>query len=478
MHDTDGSVPRPRFHLTPDENWMNDPNGLVFHRGRWHAYYQYNPEGPDWGNMSWGHSTSVDLEHWDEHAVALRHRPEEQVFSGSVVVSSEDELTAYFTSAFPDDRQAQSRAVSRDGGYTWERDADNPVLDRGTSAFRDPKVIRYTDADGLFRWIMLAVEADDRQVLFYSSTDLRSWEHLSTFGPLGVEGVVWECPDLVRLTVDGLPGEDRWVLLISTNPVGHDADPEGSSMSAVVGRFDGTSFTPDRDELRRVDHGRDFYAGVTFDSTPDGSAVLLGWMSNWRYAADVPSAPWRGAMSVPRRLSLRSVDGVPRLVQTPASFVADRIASATATIIDAAQPFERALSGHSLVALQWDPVTTGRLQLRLAGAVDAAVEIVHDPESRTLRITRSGPAVDAVHEDFASTSIAPLAADRSSRLLLSLDGPVLEAFVDDGEATVSNLVLLGASTVTLKLETERDGPVSITIADVPPRTDEAFPALA
>ena len=116
-----------------------------------------------------------------------------------------------------------------------------PGLDRGTSAFRDPKVIRFTDGDGGTRWIMLAVEADDRQVLFYSSRDLRSWEYLSSFGPVGDAGVVWECPDLVPLAVDGDPNHLRWVLLLSTNPVGDDANPDGSSMSYIVGHFDGVS---------------------------------------------------------------------------------------------------------------------------------------------------------------------------------------------------------------------------------------------
>ncbi|MGI9822823.1 glycoside hydrolase family 32 protein [Agromyces sp. Marseille-Q5079] len=486
MRATNGHVPRPRFHFTPQRNWMNDPNGLVYDRGLWHLYFQYNPEGADWGNMSWGHATSADLRHWTEHEVALRYRDGEQIFSGSVVAtpvasaagsasagadSADDEtlLTAFYTSAYDDDHQAQSRAISRDGGYTWEPDSQNPVLDRGTSAFRDPKVIRFTDDDGTTRYVMLTVEADDRQVLFYSSSDLRSWQFLSSFGPLGDTGVVWECPDLVPLAVDGDPDDTRWVLLLSTNPVGDDPDAAGSSMSYIIGAFDGVSFTPDASELTRLDHGRDFYAGVTFDSAPDGEAVMLGWMSNWRYAGAFPSSPWRGAMSLPRRMSLRTVAGTVRLVQQPVGFVGELLAGAVpSTVSGASRLADFTLSGHSLVELEWDPASTGTLRLQLRGDADALVELSHEPSSNELSVTRSGAAMEAVHPDFPSTSTVALPGegDRPLRLLVSLDGPLLEVFANDGEATVSNLVVLGVGPVSSTLTIERPGPVAVTVADV------------
>ncbi|ANJ26119.1 glycoside hydrolase family 32 protein [Agromyces aureus] len=493
MRATNGQVPRPRFHFTPQRNWMNDPNGLVYDRGLWHLYFQFNPEGADWGNMSWGHATSTDLRHWTEHEVALRYRDGEQIFSGSVVAvpvgfaagcaSAGDEtlLTAFYTSAYDDGHQAQSRATSHDGGYTWEPDAENPVLDRGTSAFRDPKVIRFTDDDGTTRYVMLTVEADDRQVLFYSSHDLRSWEHVSTFGPLGDTGVVWECPDLVPLAVDGDPDDIRWVLLLSTNPVGDDANPDGSSMHSVIGSFDGVRFTADAAELTRLDHGRDFYAGVTFDSAPGGEAVMLGWMSNWRYAGAFPSSPWRGAMSLPRRMSLRTVAGAVRLVQQPVGFVGEFLSgAATSTPFGADQPGDFTLCGHSLVELAWDPASTGALRLQLRGDADALVELSHEPSSNVLSVTRGGAAMEAVHPDFQSTSTValPRSGDRQLRLLVSLDGPLLEVFVNLGEATVSNLVVLGAGPITATLTTELPGPISVTVADLHVAEGRASPALA
>lgn len=467
--DPDARLTRPIFHLTPTQNWMNDPNGLVFHDGLWHAYFQYNPEGADWGNMSWGHATSRDLYCWDEHPVALRHRAEEQIYSGSVVVTPDghgrDELVAYYTSAFSDGRQAQSRAVSHDGGYTWEQDPDNPLLDRGTTTFRDPKVVRWDGPNGEHRWIMLAVEADERQVLFYGSRDLRTWEYLSTFGPVGPENVVWECPDLIRISVND--DDERWVLLLSTNPVGPHADPDGSSQSYVLGRFDGTSFVADVAELRRLDHGRDFYAGVTFDSAPGGSHVMLGWMSNWRYAAEVPTSPWRGAMSLPRTLSLVDQGDGPILVQSPPSFVTAPLDAAEKRSVTAfPAPFVTRSTGHALIELRWDPRQTGFLRLRLLGEDDEVVEIVHEPGAGELRCGRSGTWSDRLHPDFASVSTAPLPGGAPARLLISLDGTLLELFLGHGEATISNLVVLASSGVVLSLASERESPVTLSLVNM------------
>lgn len=475
---------RPLFHLTPRRHWMNDPNGLVHHGGLWHVYFQHNPSGPDWGNMSWGHATSPDLVSWTEHPVALPCREGEQMFSGSMVATpgaGDGALTALYTSAYADGRQAQSRATSTDGGYVWEQDPANPVLDRGSRAFRDPKVVRHTGPDGRQRWVMAAVEADDRQVLFFASDDLGTWEHLSTLGPFGPEGVVWECPDLVRLPVDDDPDDTRWVLLLSTNPVGEDRD--GSSMSYLLGTFDGRVFTPDTDALTRLDHGRDFYAAVTFADAPGGDAVALGWMSNWRYAAAVPTSPWRGAMSLPRRLALRTVGGRVRLVQEPYGFAAGwrgRRAPVTVTCDD--RPVELRSSGHLLADLRWDPASTGSLTVTLRDGAGNRASVQHDPAAGELRVARGGPGAEALHPDFPGVSSvalgsdAPVRADEPVRtaegagvaaaeLMLSLDGPLLEVFLDGGVHTVSDLVPLAAGPVTVSIRTDRPGPVTLRTLD-------------
>ncbi len=314
---------RPELHFTPERNWVNDPNGLVFHKGVYHLFFQSNPYGNDWGNMSWGHAISRDLISWEDRPVAILFDDDGGIFSGSVVVDVTNSsgfgtpenppLVAMYTIAQPG-HQAQGLAFSVDDGETWTKYEGNPVLDRGTPDFRDPKVVRYQDAGSQSYWVATCVEANDRQVLFFRSDDLKTWTPLSTFGPIGAVGGVWECPDLFPLRLDG--GEEKWVLLVSINPGGIAG---GSGTQYFVGDFDGVTFTPlegEGDPHRWLDFGRDFYAGVTFDGVPDARRILIAWMSNWDYAAAVPTSPWRGGMALPRELTLETVDGRPQLRQS------------------------------------------------------------------------------------------------------------------------------------------------------------------
>lgn len=461
---------RPRFHLTPERHWMNDPNGLVRVDGVWHAFFQHNPDGIEWGNMSWGHASSPDLLRWTPHPVALRHRVGEQIYSGSIVADADGTLTAFYTSAYAHGIQAQSRATSRDGGLTWTPDADNPVLDRGSSDFRDPKVIPLPGGG----WLLVAVEAVERRVLFYVSDDLRHWRETGAFGPVGPEGVVWECPDLVPLDLDGDPARARWVLLLSTNPVGEDADPRGSAMHVVVGDLVDGVFHAEDPDLHPFDHGPDCYAGVTFANAPDSAPMLLAWMGNWRYAHDVPSEPWRGAMSLPRELHLRTIDGRARLVQRPAASVRERLADATAPA-----PGPIAFAPHALVEVRWEPNRTGTLRLRLEGADGAVAEIVHDPAAAALSVARTGPAARAVHPDFAGVRRAPLTDPSVGHLLLSLDGPLLEVFAEDGATVLSQVVPLGGGPVTLGIHgaTASDVALRRTVLEEPTE-GAAAPAAA
>ena len=259
-----GSEPnRPGYHYTPERNWMNDPNGMVYHDGLYHLYYQYNPEGSAWGNMSWGHATSPDLMTWTEQPLAIGQTFDddgnsiEDIFSGSVVVDhgntsglgtgDEDPLIALYTSAYTDNhpehagKQAQSLAFSTDGGFTWEKYEGNPVADRDSGNFRDPKVFWYEgDTPAESHWVMVAVEATDYQVVVYTSDDLLRWEFASDFGPANAVGGIWECPDLFELPVDGNPEETRWVMIVNLNP---GSVAGGSGGQYFVGDFDGKTFT-------------------------------------------------------------------------------------------------------------------------------------------------------------------------------------------------------------------------------------------
>ncbi|RSM74094.1 glycosyl hydrolase family 32 [Actinoplanes sp. ATCC 53533] len=275
---------RPQFHFTPERNWMNDPNGLVYHEGEYHLFFQYNPDSDQWGNMSWGHAVSTDLVHWQELPLAISHDDAEMVFSGSAVVdhgnttgfgtADEPAMVAVYTRApKAGGSQAQSLAYSTDRGRTWTKYAGNPVLDIGSGEFRDPKVQWHAPTK---RWLMAVVLSTEHKVRFYSSKDLKSWTHLSDFGPAGAVGGVWECPDLFELPVDGETGERKWVLVVSLNPGGIQG---GSATQYFVGDFDGTTFTPDDDGSYSPPAGsvvQDFEAADFADWTATGTAFGPG----------------------------------------------------------------------------------------------------------------------------------------------------------------------------------------------------------
>jgi sucrose-6-phosphate hydrolase SacC (GH32 family) len=318
---------RPAIHYSPAATWLNDPNGLIFHNSLWHLYYQTNPHGLTWGNMSWGHATSPDLAHWTEHETAISYDDAEAIFSGSMVCDQTDSagfgagaLVAIYTSHRESPelgvRQAQSLAWSTDGGFTFHTFAGNPVLNRDSADFRDPKVFRLEG-----RWIMVAVEAVENVVLLYASDNLREWELLSEFRDPDAAAPTWECPDLFPLLdADGAP---CWVLILSVNP---EALTGGSGTRYYLGDFDGRTFTPSPDAGQRgwLDQGRDYYAAVSFSDSPHGRRVMIGWMNNWEYAHALPPQPWAMQMAWPRELGLASsgsgtaARGTRRLIQTPA----------------------------------------------------------------------------------------------------------------------------------------------------------------
>jgi levanase len=298
---------RPQFHYTPASNWMNDPNGLVWFRGQYHLFYQYNPFGDTWGHISWGHATSHDLVNWEEQPVALmvddaEPVPTEMFFSGGAVADLDNSsafgspgnppLVAIYTSFYPWENplnqdlgragiQAQSLAYSTDGGNSWTPYELNPVIDLGSTEFRDPKVFWHEPNQ---EWIMSVVLATEKKVQFYASPDLKTWEWLSDFGPANATGGVWEVPDLFELPVDGDPDNSKWVLVVNLNP---GAVAGGSGAQYFVGDFDGTTFTPDNAYDNLPPEGilfEDFEGqeGITFED--------LGWTATGDYVGTGPVA--------------------------------------------------------------------------------------------------------------------------------------------------------------------------------------------
>jgi sucrose-6-phosphate hydrolase SacC (GH32 family) len=313
---------RPQLHFTPIRNWINDPNGLLFYKGKYHLFYQHNPNGDLWGDMSWGHAVSTDLFHWNELPTAISYTEKEGIFSGSAVVDHNNTsgfgsvenppLVAIYTVHQNDEsNQSQHIAYSLDEGLTWVKYANNPVLDLGMKDFRDPKVFWDEQRQS---WTMVVSKPLEFKIAFFTSPDLKNWSHLSDFGPLGATGGCWECPDLFPLTTPS--GITQWVLLVSLNPGGPTG---GSGTQYFIGDWDGREFTPRQSqEAQWLDHGRDNYAGVTFSNT-DNRRIFIGWMSNWEYASKIETSPWRGAMTLPRELSLSSNNGAFQLHLQPAA---------------------------------------------------------------------------------------------------------------------------------------------------------------
>ncbi|RWS30863.1 hypothetical protein B4U80_08054 [Leptotrombidium deliense] len=314
---------RPQVHYSLPSNWMNDPNGLVFHNGVYHLFYQYHPYSKEWGPMHWGHATSKDLLHWNNLPTALYPNELGAIFSGCALVDkrnvtglqlskSTNVLIAIFTQHLEDGSSSpierQSLAYSNDHGLTWKMYGNNPILESpGHKDFRDPKVIPYKD-----HYIMLVVAGE--KVFFYKSYNLTDWQKLSEFGDdQGKHGGVWECPDLFTLTLDG---EEYWILLVSINPQGPNG---GSATQYFVGFFDGEKFINynEANKTLWIDYGPDSYAGVTWYGISYNTRLFISWMNNWDYCKDIPTDPWRGQMSIPRILMLKAVGNYTYLTSTP-----------------------------------------------------------------------------------------------------------------------------------------------------------------
>ncbi|MDE6161339.1 MAG: DUF4980 domain-containing protein, partial [Muribaculaceae bacterium] len=304
---------RPAYHHTPLYGWMNDPNGMFYKDGKWHLYYQYNPYGSKWQNMTWGHSVSTDLVNWEHEAPAIRPDGLGAIFSGSAVVDrhntagfGEGAVVAIYTSAGTS--QMQSMAASLDGGATFEVYPANPILTLESEA-RDPNMF-WNEATG--EWNLVLAHALDHEMLFFTSPDLKTWTLQSSFGKgLGAQGGVWECPDLFELPVEG-SDERKWVLLCNINP---DGPFGGSATQYFIGDFDGKVFTADTDAeghipTKWMDYGKDHYATVSWSNAPEGRRTVIGWMSNWQYAAEVPTMQYRSANTLPREVGVfRAPDG-------------------------------------------------------------------------------------------------------------------------------------------------------------------------
>ena len=458
---------RPQFHFTPELNWMNDPNGLVFWNGEYHLFYQHNPLGNSWGHMSWGHAVSRDLIHWQHLPIALYEEYGVMIFSGSCV-ADQNNSSGFGTSENPplvaiytghgQGRQTQDLAYSLDNGRHWTKYEGNPVLDLQLADFRDPKVFWHQESQ---RWVMVVSLAVEKKLQFYSSTNLKDWELLSEFGPAGAQDKLnWECPDLFELPIDGESGKSRWVLEVD---MGNGSIAGGSGGEYFIGAFDGKSFVPDSRESQWVDYGRDFYAPVSWNHIPDsdGRRIWIGWMNNWETNL-VPTNPWRSAMSIPRQLKLRRVGDQLKLVQSPVRELTELRGQNWQEInllIDGDQFLETPSSmGPRLEILaEFQLQTAKEFGFKLASGASQQTVVGYRVESQELFVDRTQSGEVSFHPAFPGIHVAPLSARNGVvRLQILLDDSSVEVFGNDGEVVITDRIFPDPEQAAIQLYT-REG---------------------
>lgn len=410
---------RSAYHHTPLWGWMNDPNGMFHKDGVWHLYFQYNPYGSQWENMTWGHSTSTDLINWKFEGEAIVPDALGTIFSGSSVVDHNNTagfgkgtVVSYYTSAGA--AQTQSMAYSTDNGMTFTKYEANPVITSNLPDFRDPNIFWHKETQ---KWIMIL--AAGQQMEIRSSANLKDWTLESTFGEgYGSHTGVWECPDLMNIG-------GKWVLICNINPGGPFG---GSAAQYFVGDFDGHKFTCESapTTTKWMDYGKDHYATVSFNNAPDGRHVVLPWMSNWQYANQVPTKQFRSANGLPRDLGLFSYKGESYLTTKPSPEVFNAFASKPDNKLTATCYIEANNLKHGAT-------------ITLSNAKGEKVVMTYDAKKETFAMDRNNSGQTDFSNEFKTVTVAPTYGTLKS-VLIFIDHNSIEAFDADGKMAMTNLV--------------------------------------
>ncbi len=454
---------RPQFHFTPQANWMNDPNGMVYYEGEYHLFYQHYPDSTVWGPMHWGHAVSKDLIHWEHLPIALYPDSLGYIYSGSAVIDWENTtgfgskenppMVAIYTyhnmeaeRAGANNFESQALAYSLDKGRTWKKYKNNPVLPNPQlNHFRDPKVIWHEESE---QWIMI-LSAGDR-VKFYASKDLKLWSFKSDFmRDTTAGGGAWECPDLFPIEVEGTK-DIKWVTLVSINPGGPNG---GSATQYFIGDFDGKTFIPEKNEGSWLDYGQDNYAGVTWSDIPkeDGRRLFIGWMSNWSYAQIVPTETWRSALTLPREIKLIKEDNQYQLTTFPVKEFEDlktlkmhinkmlfsgksdinnidlNLSSCELNVVF--KPQKGSLNGH-----------TTAFGVLLKNDADEELKIGYNMLSKQVFVDRTKINTEFKDSNYLSKDVAPYIIENEIRMKIILDASSVEVFIDEGKLVMTNII--------------------------------------
>ncbi len=464
---------RPQFHFSPKEKWMNDPNGLIYNNGIYHLFYQYHPEDIVWGPMHWGHAISEDLINWNHKPIALYPDELGDIFSGCIVLDTTNSsglgskenppLVAIFTyhltegeKAGRTDYQTQGIAYSLDNGNTWVKYDGNPVMENSMiEDFRDPKVFWHDDSK---QWIMSLATGDHAK--FYRSNDLKNWTYLSNFGKeSGAHGGVWECPDLFKLKVENT-NEEKWILLISLNP---GAPNGGSGTQYFVGNFDGKKFVVEHNDIKWVDAGADNYAGITYNNAPNNERIFIGWMNNWFYGQKTPTKIWRGAMTLPRELSLTKEDGHYFLQ----SNVINSFNNQVSTILEKEhinldKPFNLKHQNFNQTEIKFSMNLSKGIQLKFKNGKEEYLIFEMNPSKKEILLDRRKSGLVDFENRFANSvhTLPYKILDKEVAIRIIVDWSSIELFIDNGKYVMTeqifptdfynSLQILSVDTISIK----------------------------
>ena len=457
---------RPAYHHTPLWGWMNDPNGMFFKDGVWHLYYQHNPYGSKWQNLSWGHSTSTDLIHWEARPEALEPDGLGMIFSGSCAIDStgsagfgKDAVVGMYTAA--DATQQQALVWSTDDGETLNVYPGNPVITLDTEA-RDPNMFWNAERG---EWVLVLAHALDHEMLILTSPDMKEWTLRSSFGKgLGAQDGVWECPDLFELPVEGTD-EKKWVLICNLNPGGPFG---GSGTQYFIGDFDGHTFTSDRDAdgsvpTKWLDYGKDHYATVSWSDAPAGRRTVIGWMSNWQYAADVPTMQFRSANTLPRDLAIfRDAEGSLRVASVPSpellSLRGKQTYSKKSLSVGrrpVSMPLPKENDGICEIEAEINAAHAASVALTLSNGKGEKTVLTFNAADGTFSTDRRESGVTDFSQNFPAVTVSPtFSAERTVKLRVFVDRSSIEVFGDNGRFVQTNLVFPSEPYTTLSLSAE------------------------
>ncbi len=398
---------RPQFHFSSATNWLNDPNGLVFFDGEYHLFFQHNPSGINWGNMTWGHAVSPDLVHWTQLPDALKPDESGTMYSGSAVVDwnntsgfgtgGKPPLVAMYTAAGKP--FTQGIAFSNDRGRTWTKFTGNPVVPHLNGENRDPKVIWYAPTK---TWVMALYLDRHNEYGLFTSPDLKRWTQIQTITLAGCD----ECPDFFPLNLDGDPVKQKWILT-------------GATGVYQVGSFDGKAFTSETESLNE-EHGKNCYAMQTYSDIPaaDGRRIQIGWMRDGKY----PHMPFNQQMSFPCELTLHSTPDGPRMFKYPVKEIETLYGKDwhldNVEIVDGKNALPEVTGDLFDISAEIDPGSASEITFNIRGT-----PVTYKPAENTIRCINTGP-------------LHPVGGKVRFRILV--DRSSIEVYGNDGQMALSN----------------------------------------